>query len=136
MAYVTRTPEVQRTGVVPTAWFEVRDIYGETTALAPERVDPAESWLSHGWKSRGASAGSHRSHPGLARQPSPGPTAPASKWLLGIGLEPPPPNRSSSTANTARFFSASPPNSATPGRRDFARSSLSRWVTIRRSPPS
>lgn len=39
-------PEVQRTGVVPTAWFEVQDIYGETTALAPERWTSPEAWLA------------------------------------------------------------------------------------------
>jgi len=39
-------PEVIRTGVVPVGWFEVQDIYGETSALAPERWTSPSSWLA------------------------------------------------------------------------------------------
>ncbi|MBN9691225.1 MAG: hypothetical protein J0M24_13390 [Verrucomicrobia bacterium] len=39
-------PEVRRTGVVPTGWFEVQDIYGETLSLAPERWTSPMAWLA------------------------------------------------------------------------------------------
>ncbi|HRI16476.1 MAG TPA: hypothetical protein PLX89_26070, partial [Verrucomicrobiota bacterium] len=39
-------PEVVRTGVVPSALFEVQDVFGETVALAPERWTSPAAWLA------------------------------------------------------------------------------------------
>ncbi|MFM1944295.1 MAG: hypothetical protein RI897_3277 [Verrucomicrobiota bacterium] len=38
-------PEVDRTGVVPSGLFEIQDIVGKTTQLAPERWSTASDWL-------------------------------------------------------------------------------------------